>query len=51
MTYVIIERCIKCKYMDSVGVCALDCFCEGENMLVINLETASARASCIQMNP
>jgi len=30
------EACIKCKYMDCVEVCPVDCFYEGENMLVIN---------------
>jgi ferredoxin len=36
MTYVVTEACIKCKYMDCVLVCPVDCFYEGENMLVIN---------------
>ena len=36
MTYVVIEACIKCKYMDCIEVCPVDCFYEGENMLVIN---------------
>ena len=36
MTYVVNESCIKCKYMDCVEVCPVDCFYEGENMLVIN---------------
>jgi len=36
MTYVVNEACIKCKYMDCVEVCPVDCFYEGENMLVIN---------------
>ena len=35
MTYVVNENCIKCKYMDCVEVCPVDCFYEGENMLVI----------------
>src|SRR5262249_51167513 len=35
MTYVVNESCIKCKYMDCVEVCPVDCFYEGENMLVI----------------
>lgn len=38
MTYVVTEACIKCKYMDCVEVCPVDCFYEGENMLVINPE-------------
>lgn len=36
MTYVVNESCIKCKYMDCVEVCPVDCFYEGENMLVID---------------
>jgi len=36
MTYVVTEACIKCKYMDCVEVCSVDCFYEGENMLVID---------------
>jgi len=36
MTYVVTEACIKCKYQDCVEVCPVDCFYEGENMLVIH---------------
>jgi ferredoxin len=36
MTYVVTEECIKCKFMDCVDVCPVDCFYEGENMLVIH---------------
>ncbi len=36
MTYVVTEACIKCEFMDNVEVCPMDCFYEGENMLVIN---------------
>src|SRR5665213_2972125 len=36
MTYVVTEACIKCKFMDCVEVCPVDCFYEGENMLVIS---------------
>ncbi len=38
MTYVVTESCIKCKHMDCVEVCPVDCFYEGENMLVIHPE-------------
>lgn len=38
MTYVVNENCIKCKYTDCVEVCPVDCFYEGENMLVIHPE-------------
>ena len=36
MTYVVTEKCIKCKYTDCVEVCPVDCFREGKNMLVID---------------
>jgi len=36
MAYVVTEACIRCKYTDCVEVCPVDCFYEGENMLVIN---------------
>jgi ferredoxin len=36
MTYVVTESCIRCKYTDCVEVCPVDCFYEGENMLVIH---------------
>ncbi len=38
MTYVVTENCIKCKYMDCVEVCPVDCFHEGPNFLVIDPE-------------
>jgi ferredoxin len=38
MTYVVTESCIKCKHMDCVEICPVDCFYEGENMLVIHPE-------------
>jgi ferredoxin len=36
VTYVVMDACIKCKYMDCIEVCPVDCFYEGENMLVIH---------------
>ncbi len=36
MTYVVTEHCIRCKYMECVEVCPVDCFYEGANMLVID---------------
>lgn len=36
MTFVVTEACIRCKYTDCVEVCPVDCFYEGENMLVIS---------------
>ena len=42
MTYVVTENCIKCKYTDCVEVCPVDCFYEGENMLVILTNASTA---------
>ena len=36
LTYIVNDRCIMCKYTDCVEVCPVDCFYEGENMLVIH---------------
>ena len=36
MTYLVTDNCVKCKNMDCVEVCPVDCFYEGENFLVIN---------------
>jgi len=36
VTYIVKDECIKCKLTDCVEVCPVDCFYEGENMLVIN---------------
>jgi ferredoxin len=38
MTFVVTENCIKCKYMDCVEVCPVDCFHEGPNFLAIDPE-------------
>ena len=35
MTYIVNDKCIKCKLTDCVDVCPVDCFYEGKNMLVI----------------
>lgn len=36
MTYVVTENCVRCKFMDCVEVCPVDCFYAGENFLVIH---------------
>ena len=38
MTFIVLENCIKSKYMDCVDVCPVDCFHEGPNFLVIDPE-------------
>ena len=46
MTYVVTETCIKCKYTDCVEVCPVDCFYEGENMLVIHPDECIDCGAC-----
>ena len=36
MTFIVNDKCIKCKYTDCVEVCPVDCFHEGPNFLVID---------------
>jgi NAD-dependent dihydropyrimidine dehydrogenase PreA subunit len=43
LTFVVTDNCIKCNYMDCVEVCPVDCFYEGENMLVNRLRCVRAR--------
>lgn len=47
MIYVVIEGCIKCKYMDCVDVCLVDCFCEGFNFFVIDLDECIDCVVCV----
>jgi len=51
MTYVVTEACIKCKYMDCVEVCPVDCFYEGKNMLVIHPERCIDCGVCVTECP
>jgi ferredoxin len=46
MAYIVAEPCIKCKYTDCVAVCPVDCFYEGENMLVINPDECIDCGAC-----
>ena len=40
-TYIVNESCIPCRYTDCVEVCPVDCFYEGQNMLVIQMSAGS----------
>ena len=51
MTYVVTENCITCKYTDCVEVCPVDCFYEGENMLVINPDECIDCGVCVPECP
>ena len=50
MAFVVTNNCVKCKYTDCVQVCPVDCFYEGENMLVINpdecIDCGACEAEC-----
>ena len=51
MTFVVTETCIKCKYMDCVEVCPVDCFHEGPNMLSIDPDECIDCAACVPECP
>ena len=51
MTFVVTDACIKCKYTDCVSVCPVDCFYEGENMLVINPDECIDCTLCVAECP
>ena len=47
MAYTVTDKCIRCKLLDCVEVCPVDCFYEGENMLVINPEECIDCDMCV----
>lgn len=51
MTFVVTDVCIRCKYTDCVEVCPVDCFYEGENMLVINPDECIDCGVCVPECP
>ena len=51
MAYVVTEACVKCKYTDCVAVCPVDCFREGENMLVIEPNECIDCQACVPACP
>ena len=51
MTFVVVDACVKCKYTDCVEVCPVDCFYEGEDMLVINPEECIDCGVCVPECP
>ena len=46
MAYIVAEPCINCKYTDCVAVCPVDCFYEGQNMLVISPDECIDCGAC-----
>ncbi len=51
MTFVVTDNCIRCKYTDCVEVCPVDCFYEGENMLVIHPDECIDCGVCVPECP
>lgn len=51
MTHVVIDACVRCKYTDCVEVCPVDCFHEGDMMLVINPDECIDCGVCIPWCP
>lgn len=51
MAFVVCEPCIKCKYTECVTVCPVDCFHEGENMLVIDPVECIDCGVCVEECP
>jgi ferredoxin len=49
--HVVTDNCIKCKYMDCVEVCSVDCFYVGENMLVIHPDECIDCGFCVPECP
>ncbi|PCJ24345.1 MAG: ferredoxin [Rickettsiales bacterium] len=51
MAYVVTDECVKCKYTDCVEVCPVDCFYEGDLMLVINPDECIDCGVCVPECP
>lgn len=51
MAFVVTDACVKCKLTDCVSVCPVDCFKEGENMLVIDPVECIDCAACVPACP
>jgi ferredoxin len=51
MTFIVTDACIRCKFMDCVEVCPVDCFREGESMLVIAPDECIDCAACWRVCP
>jgi ferredoxin len=51
MSYIVTDKCIRCKYTDCVSVCPVDCFYEGRNMLVIDPDVCIDCGVCVPECP
>lgn len=51
MTHVVAEPCFNCKYTDCVVVCPVECFYEGEAILVIHPDECIDCEACVPECP
>lgn len=51
MTYLVDDKCIKCRYTDCVSVCPVDCFYIGENSIAINPDECIDCGVCVPECP
>lgn len=51
MTYIVNDLCVKCKHTTCVEVCPVDCFYEGDLMLVINPDECIDCGVCVSECP
>jgi ferredoxin len=51
MTFVVTEQCIRCKFMNCIKPCPVDCFYEGPEFLVINPDECIDCAVCVTECP
>jgi ferredoxin len=51
MTHVVTDQCVKCKYLDCIEVCPVDCFYEGELMVVIDPQSCIDCGVCVSECP
>lgn len=51
MTLIVTDSCILCKHTDCVEICPVDCFYEGENMLVIHPDECIDCGMCVHECP
>lgn len=47
MSFLVTDNCVKCKHMDCVENCPVDCFYEGENFLVIDPDQCIDCGICV----
>lgn len=51
MAFVVTEQCIRCKFMDCIKPCPVNCFYEGPEFLVINPDECIDCSVCVTECP